>query len=354
MIDGDCRVKGILLAAISIVAFIVVFLYNTQPLFQSNGKILREFQKKIEVAFRVQSLDSYPHASSCQALFRTADQYTVRIDNETYPKSVPLFYNSSINFECLNQNQKKPLILFWNEFFSDPYYSYKNNSFENNGCPVTNCETTVDKKRYDEASLVVTHMRNSFDLQEFPKYRPDYLRTVFLLYESPYHSPDFTQYNGFYNMTSTYKLDSDFAHFYEDGMRWKKNANFKKSFDFHGQKKGMAAALISNCNDRSGRLEYIKKLSEHMRVDIYGNCGDKKCPETFANGTKGNCRAILAEEYKFFLAFENSICDGYITEKFFSTLRYNTIPVVHGGGHYEQLVSERIFSFFVDALFIDY
>lgn len=333
--------KKVLYSTIFIVVFFIAIFYNTQPLFQSNGKILIE---KIKDAFNAANESSQidTNQTFCQPLFKNTNQYTVKIGNETYPKLVPLFYNNSINFECLNQNHRKPLILFWNEFFSDPYYGHKGNSFKKNGCPVTNCEITTNKARYDEASLVVTHMRNTFNVQEFPKYRPEFLRTVFLLYESPYHSADFTQYNGFYNMTSTYKLDSDFPHFYEEGLRWKRNPNFDKDFDFHGQKKEFAAALISNCHDKSSRLEYVRMLGKYVRLDVYGACGDKKCPETFLDGTKGDCRAILADKYKFYLAFENSICDGYITEKFFSTIKYNTIPVVHGGGHYEQIVSVSI------------
>ena len=75
-----------------------------------------------------------------------------------------------------------------------------------------------------------------------------------------------------------------------------------------------------------------------MGVDVYGKCG-ASCPTRFADGSEGDCRAVLARKYKFFLAFENSVCDEYVTEKFFRTVKYDTIPVVHGGGHYEKFVS---------------
>ena len=39
----------------------------------------------------------------------------------------------------------------------------------------------------------------------------------------------------------------------------------------------------------------------------------------------------INNNYYFYLAFENSLCDEYITEKFFRTLKFNTVPVVMGG-----------------------
>ena len=35
--------------------------------------------------------------------------------------------------------------------------------------------------------------------------------------------------------------------------------------------------------------------------------------------------------FQFYLAFENSLCADYITEKFFKVLEYNVIPVVLNG-----------------------
>ena len=46
----------------------------------------------------------------------------------------------------------------------------------------------------------------------------------------------------------------------------------------------------------------------------------------------------MSATFKFYLAFENSLCDDYITEKFFTTLRYNMVPVVLGGGDYSAYV----------------
>jgi glycoprotein 3-alpha-L-fucosyltransferase len=73
------------------------------------------------------------------------------------------------------------------------------------------------------------------------------------------------------------------------------------------------AWFVTNCNDRNGRRQYAQELQKYIPVDIYGACGTKKCPRS----TENVCFDMLDTDYKFYLAFENSNCRDYITEKLF-------------------------------------
>lgn len=65
----------------------------------------------------------------------------------------------------------------------------------------------------------------------------------------------------------------------------------------------------------------------YYQVDIYGSCGTFKC----SRSTSHKCFDILDRDYKFYLAFENSNCRDYITEKFYvNALGRNILPIVMG------------------------
>ena len=155
-------------------------------------------------------------------------------------------------------------------------------------------------------------------------------------------------FNGFYNLTSTYNIDSDFPGQVESssGMYWELNDDFNIEADFTENKTHLAAALISNCNSATSlRIKYVNELKNFIDVDLFGSCG-KKCPEYFENTKiKGGCKAIIGHSFKFFLAFENSYCRDYISERFFEILEFNIVPVVRGLANYDYYVSfERFLS----------
>jgi len=70
-----------------------------------------------------------------------------------------------------------------------------------------------------------------------------------------------------------------------------------------------------------------KELKKLIDVDIFGNCGSFTC----SRDNKTACHLQLERDYKFYLSFENSICEDYVTEKFFNILKYNVLPITYNG-----------------------
>jgi hypothetical protein len=92
--------------------------------------------------------------------------------------------------------------------------------------------------------------------------------------------------------------------------------------------KKLVAAMISHCT--GDRMDYIEEIQKHLSLDYYGLCGDLDCGR--------NCNyTTLAKDYKFWLAFENSFCVDYVSEKLFEPLKYGMVPVVYGMGSYAEL-----------------
>ncbi|CAF0942985.1 unnamed protein product [Didymodactylos carnosus] len=110
------------------------------------------------------------------------------------------------------------------------------------------------------------------------------------------------------------------------------------SLDYTTEKTKLIAWFVSNCNTHSRREEYVNELKKHVPVDIYGDCSwhlKRRYECTKWINKPENCTKKLLKQYKFYLSFENSQCDTYITEKFWSHgLGYNgqiaIVPIVSG------------------------
>ena len=70
-----------------------------------------------------------------------------------------------------------------------------------------------------------------------------------------------------------------------------------------------------------------------------------RCPfNVHADHPFADCdNRLLNTTYKFYLSFENSLCDDYITEKFFRIRHLDIIPVVLGAADYTQWMPSGTF-----------
>ncbi len=193
-------------------------------------------------------------------------------------------------------------------------------------------------------AIMFTHPRGG----PMPKKRSPHQRYVFLTYEPPAYWPVRTSQNGFFNWTATYKGTSDFQVTYGRVKRKRDHpeGDALQSYirDFGRRNRHLAgnrtefkaAWFVSNCNSKSGRNEIVSALTRHMQVDVYGACGPFRCDKDSVGGPP-RCLEAVAKKYRFYLSFENSVCDDYVTEKFFKILFHDVIPLTFGGGPYHEI-----------------
>uniref|UniRef100_A0A7N0TDN2 Fucosyltransferase n=1 Tax=Kalanchoe fedtschenkoi TaxID=63787 RepID=A0A7N0TDN2_KALFE len=94
--------------------------------------------------------------------------------------------------------------------------------------------------------------------------------------------------------------------------------------------KAFAAAFISNCAARNFRLQALEALENaKIKIDSYGGCHRNR------DGSKVD-KVETLKRYKFSLAFENSIEEDYVTEKFFQSLVAGSVPVVVGAPNIQE------------------
>ena len=184
-------------------------------------------------------------------------------------------------------------------------------------CSVRNCIITYKDEDFDKADAVLFHLhRVKGPPTEIKRNRTDQ-RWVWMADESPYNTfmvakdRNFDHYNGFFNWSMNYRLEADVPVPY--GRTVPLNKNEVNTFDYksiYDSKNKTVAILGSNCGGKNGRWKYVKHfLVNYMPVDMYGGCGTLKCKGHFQR----DCPAL--NDYLFYLAFENSNCKDYITEK---------------------------------------
>ncbi|XP_076245529.1 alpha-(1,3)-fucosyltransferase C isoform X2 [Calliopsis andreniformis] len=253
----------------------------------------------------------------------------------------------------LRIGNKTMKILFWNTMFGDKtFYLGKGDIFYK--CPVNDCYATHDKSYTDllDFDAVLFH-GNELNLWDLPTKRSPQQWYVFVNLESPVNRPLADQfYENFFNLTMTYRLDSDIVWTYGvirdlntdevvaplPNTVWTSFNNRtdraedvwdKSLWDTIRGKKKPVLWFVSNCYARSGRGSYVKELSKYIEVDIYGKCGNYQCPQS-----KDCFRSVVEPQYFFYLSFENSFCEDYVTEKLYNPLSYNVVPIVYGGANY--------------------
>ncbi|KAG8563989.1 hypothetical protein GDO81_016279 [Engystomops pustulosus] len=213
------------------------------------------------------------------------------------------------------EKQEKPIILLWTWPFGD--------QFPLNQCPEESggnqCIFTDERSLYNVAKAVVIHHREvSASLDLLPKNpRPRGQYWVWFNLESPMNSPNLELMNNLFNLTMSYRLDSDIFAPYG----WME-ANQKSETVTIPAKDKLVAWVVSNWNPDYDRSKYFEDLRRHLDIDLYGKLHR---PLSVDN------QAQVLSTYKFYLAFESSRATDYITEKLWkNAFLFGTVPIVLG------------------------
>ncbi|KAK6733862.1 hypothetical protein RB195_017556 [Necator americanus] len=203
------------------------------------------------------------------------------------------------------------------------------------GCPDWNCKLTHDRGKLKKADAILLAHSEPFLNRTTDQY------VVYFSQESPVNSRIEVPYRDFFNMSLGFRHDTPASSPYGYTVKLKGNSRYFaeviNATRVQKKKKG-AAWFVSHCPTNSKRERYVKQLQKDFPVDVYGDCGTLKC----ARG--GECENMLDDSYHFYIAFENSICDDYITEKLWNQgYRRDIIPIVLKRSLVEQLVPPNSF-----------
>lgn len=190
-------------------------------------------------------------------------------------------------------------------------------------CPVDTCVLTGSRAELASADAIL--FKDHFSMPPHAR-DPRQVWVMFML-ECPLHTQHFTNRDVF-NWTATYRHDSDIVAPYEKWVYYDGGVRQRpQEVSYAANKTKQVAWFVSNCGARNNRLQYAKELAKYIGVDIFGACGTKRCPRS----NSARCFEMLNKDYKFYLAFENSNCRDYITEKFFvNGLSHHILPIVMG------------------------
>ncbi|XP_030381072.1 alpha-(1,3)-fucosyltransferase C [Scaptodrosophila lebanonensis] len=253
-------------------------------------------------------------------------------------------------------------ILLWTSFFGDERWKLSKDTLEPEQfrdllhCPIHQC--LISNRRdllpsIEDYDAIVFHVAEPFSLlHSVPARRKAHQAYVFALMEPPGETKHrLSDERFFYNLTMTYRLDSDIVWPYSELVEMDTGTLVAPTAEPHWRtppanwhdaaawrlwlgKTKMAAWFVSHCDTLSQREGLVAALQQQqIAVDIFGKCGPLSCELGDAH-----CGDMLDTDYKFYFAFENSLCTDYVTEKLYRALQHYVIPVVFGGANYTRFL----------------
>lgn len=238
-------------------------------------------------------------------------------------------------------------VLIYTPLFTDKPWqgisdTYRFTHYRGAPCPVTNCLLTYRHRLFPRSDVVIFHgqdMPDTFELEKLNSRRPKGQIWIYFVLESPSNARDTYFFRDMFNWTMTYERNADIFLPYGSYVTLKPGEKSSYGQINPDKKDRLVVWTVSNCGEL--RDWFVRELKNHIRVDIFGSCGesvyqphlqDEECEKD-----SPDCENLL-KRYKFQLAFENGNCVDYVTEKYWGgPLELGIVPVVLGGANYSEM-----------------
>ena len=245
-----------------------------------------------------------------------------------------IFWNSEKPRSRLLESNHTKQILYLNPAHFQQVRNIKNLTYFEK-CKVNNCRMTFDPKKGSVSDAVIIDWRTLI-------YKPGWHRPrdqiwIFVQHEPPpqYWGPTTVFYDNMkktFNWTMTYSKKADIYLPYGE-LKRKHVGELRQKRDYleiARNKSKDAVWIVSNCATPGNRKNYVETLQKYIEVETLGACGTPWCGKAHDHELD-DCFSVLNTSYRFYLAFENNLCEEYISEKFFENYKYDIIQVVRGG-----------------------
>ncbi|XP_047449273.1 alpha-(1,3)-fucosyltransferase 4-like [Mugil cephalus] len=210
------------------------------------------------------------------------------------------------------------------------------------------CTLTDDALTYLEADAVIFHHREIATGDAFLPLepRPPAQKWIWMNYESPTHTTGLWRFEHIFNLTMSYRADSDIflpygylvprAHT-TSGLQNRFARPLRGLSHPNRHRHRLVTWVISNWSESHARVALYYQLRQYIQIDVYGRAG-RPVPS-------GTSVVRLIGRYMFYLALENSQHTDYITEKLWNAVKAGAVPVVLGPSrqNYERFLPPEAF-----------
>ncbi|XP_048186329.1 alpha-(1,3)-fucosyltransferase 10 isoform X1 [Perognathus longimembris pacificus] len=208
-------------------------------------------------------------------------------------------------------------------------------------CGADKCFFTINRtSQHHPMTKAFLFYGTDFNVDSLPLPREAHHDWALFHEESPknnyklFHKPVITLFN--YTATFSRHSHLPLTTQYLEGVEVLKSLKYLVPLQSKNKLRKRLAPLVyvqSDCDPPSDRDSYVRELMTYIQVDSYGEClRNKELPQELRSPASLDAEGFyrILAQYKFILAFENAVCDDYITEKLWRPLKLGVVPVYYG------------------------